>query len=367
MDNFMDKLAKRFNAGELIAANGEAEARENQRLKEQTQEYDKIMQEIRRLNLKTIEISEQVSQMVACGIEQFEAYAAQDSGKQQEQDTAMSSVAEEMSTRMIEKLNRLEEATTDIDIALDKVAQKSGNAAEHYGQFIEKTGQMENSIGRMLEKSNRLEEATSDVEAAVGLVTDKAAKMEKALIGVTDRTEQMEASISRVTEASAHMQESLGQVEASANRLQYEVEESRRTMESAFGNLEQVLAEELGGDEEEKQKLEQILSDLASHSEMQQESAKQIKEMIVNIRLYLDEVQKHIEDAVHKEDVKVYRNVQAVLMEQLSAKTRDIGDRLDKIEKQLDKNKGNKGLMVFLIILTFASIALQVVQMLGLI
>ena len=100
---------------------------------------------------------------------------------------------------------------------------------------------------------------------------------------------------------------------------------------------------------------------------MQQESAKQIKAMIANLRLYLDEVQKHIEDAVHKEDVKVYRNVQAVLMEQLSAKTRDIGDRLDKIEKQLDKNKGNKGLMVFLIILTFASIALQVVQMLGLI
>ena len=28
MDNFMDRLTKRFNAGELIQANGEADARE---------------------------------------------------------------------------------------------------------------------------------------------------------------------------------------------------------------------------------------------------------------------------------------------------------------------------------------------------
>jgi hypothetical protein len=72
MDNFMDKLAKRFNAGEIIQANGEAEARENQRLREQMNEYDKVIQEIRRLNLKTIEVSEQVSQMAACSIEQME-------------------------------------------------------------------------------------------------------------------------------------------------------------------------------------------------------------------------------------------------------------------------------------------------------
>ena len=45
MDNFMDRLTKRFNAGELIQANGEAEARENERLRKQTAEYEKMMQE----------------------------------------------------------------------------------------------------------------------------------------------------------------------------------------------------------------------------------------------------------------------------------------------------------------------------------
>ena len=95
------------------------------------------------------------------------------------------------------------------------------------------------------------------------------------------------------------------------------------------------------------------------------EATGQIKEMIVNIRLYLDDVQKHIEDYVHKEDVKVYRNVQAVLMEQLSNKTRDLSDHMDSIDKSVKKSKGTKPLLVFAILLSAASLAVQILQMLG--
>lgn len=52
MDNFMDKLAKRFNAGEMIKANAQAEARDMKRLQERTAEYENMMREMRRLNLK---------------------------------------------------------------------------------------------------------------------------------------------------------------------------------------------------------------------------------------------------------------------------------------------------------------------------
>lgn len=75
MDNFMDKLTtKQFNAGELIKANGEAEERELNRVKELAEENDKLLQEIRRLNLKNVELTEQVGQLIQCGIEQFEEY-----------------------------------------------------------------------------------------------------------------------------------------------------------------------------------------------------------------------------------------------------------------------------------------------------
>ena len=60
VDNFMDKLAKRFNAGEMIRANAQAEARDMKRLQERTAEYENMMREMRRLNLKNVEVTEQV-------------------------------------------------------------------------------------------------------------------------------------------------------------------------------------------------------------------------------------------------------------------------------------------------------------------
>ena len=75
MDNFMDKLTtKQFDAGELIKANGQAEERELNRMKELAEENDNLLQEIRRLNLKNVELTEQAGQLIQCGIEQFEEY-----------------------------------------------------------------------------------------------------------------------------------------------------------------------------------------------------------------------------------------------------------------------------------------------------
>ena len=76
MDNFMDKLAKRFNAGEIIKANSQAEARDMKRMQERTAEYERMMQEMRRLNLKNVELTEQVQQLIQCGIEQIEGYGS---------------------------------------------------------------------------------------------------------------------------------------------------------------------------------------------------------------------------------------------------------------------------------------------------
>ena len=64
MDNFIDKLAQKFNAQELIKANTQAEAKELERLQLQVAEYERILQEIRRLNYKNTELSEQIGTMV---------------------------------------------------------------------------------------------------------------------------------------------------------------------------------------------------------------------------------------------------------------------------------------------------------------
>lgn len=64
MDNFMDKLAQKLNAQEVIKANSQAEAAEMEKLQLQVAEYEKILQEMRKLNYKNAELSEKLDEQV---------------------------------------------------------------------------------------------------------------------------------------------------------------------------------------------------------------------------------------------------------------------------------------------------------------
>lgn len=60
----MDKLAQKFSAQEMIKANSQAEAEEMKRLQLQVSEYEKILQEMRKLNYKNTELSEKLDLMI---------------------------------------------------------------------------------------------------------------------------------------------------------------------------------------------------------------------------------------------------------------------------------------------------------------
>lgn len=73
MDNFMDKLAQRFSAQEMIKANSHAEAEEMKRLQLQVSEYEKILQEMRKLNYKNSELSEKIDLMIGDNAEKIQS------------------------------------------------------------------------------------------------------------------------------------------------------------------------------------------------------------------------------------------------------------------------------------------------------
>lgn len=60
MDTFIDKLAQKRNAQEMIKANMTAEAAKLEQLQNQMKAYDGLMQEIRKVNLKTAENAAEV-------------------------------------------------------------------------------------------------------------------------------------------------------------------------------------------------------------------------------------------------------------------------------------------------------------------
>ena len=390
MDNFMDRLTKRFNAGELIQANGEAEARENERLRKQTAEYEKMMQEIRRLNLKTVEVSEQVSQMLSCGIEQLEeyeaklrAFAVEDEAK--ETETAVD--AQQMNLAITRELAEQKKAL-DLQIAgmQELIDAQLKNMQDSMGVQFSGVDDKLSGIGDRLsgadEKLTDVGDRLSGVDEKLTDVGDRFSGVDEKLTGVDGAVEKLLAenaqSLAMLKEWNEQKQqgsqtETLDTVRAVEDKLEHlsgniadNAIRQHSLLQDMAVNTENALQDLTRTTEDALQNLQNKLEQQkpADNAELI-EATGQIKEMIVNIRLYLDDVQKHIEDYVHKEDVKVYRNVQAVLMEQLSNKTRDLNDHMDALEKSVQKSKGTKPLLVFAILLSAASLTIQILQMLG--
>lgn len=404
MDNFMDRLTKRFNAGELIQANGEAEARENERLRKQTAEYEKMMQEIRRLNLKTVEVSEQVSQMLSCGIEQLEeyeaklrAFAVEDEAK--ETETAVD--AQQMNLAITRELAEQKKAL-DLQIAgmqelmdaqlknmqdsmgvqFSGVDDKLSGIGDRLSSADEKLTDIGDRLSGVDEKLTDVGDRFSGVDEKLTDVVDRFSGVDEKLTGVDGAVEKLLAenaqSLAMLKEWNEQKQqgsqtETLDTVRAVEDKLEHlsgniadNAIRQHSLLQDMAVNTENALQDLTRTTEDALQNLQNKLEQQkpADNAELI-EATGQIKEMIVNIRLYLDDVQKHIEDYVHKEDVKVYRNVQAVLMEQLSNKTRDLNDHMDALEKSVQKSKGTKPLLVFAILLSAASLTIQILQMLG--
>ena len=404
MDNFMDRLTKRFNAGELIQANGEAEARENERLRKQTAEYEKMMQEIRRLNLKTVEVSEQVSQMLSCGIEQLEEYEAKLRAfavEEEAKETETAVDAQQMNLAITRELAEQKKAL-DLQIAgmqelmdaqlknmqdsmgvqFSGVDDKLSGIGDRLSGADEKLTDVGDRLSGVDEKLTDVGDRFSGVDEKLTDVVDRFSGVDEKLTGVDGAVEKLLAenaqSLAMLKEWNEQKQqgsqtETLDTVRAVEDKLEHlsgniadNAIRQHSLLQDMAVNTENALQDLTRTTEDALQNLQNKLEQQkpADNAELI-EATGQIKEMIVNIRLYLDDVQKHIEDYVHKEDVKVYRNVQAVLMEQLSNKTRDLNDHMDALEKSVQKSKGTKPLLVFAILLSAASLTIQILQMLG--
>lgn len=73
MDTFIDKLAQKKNAQEMIRANSAAEAAKLEQMQKQMKAYDELMQEIRRVNIKTAENVDSVRDVLAQCMGKLEA------------------------------------------------------------------------------------------------------------------------------------------------------------------------------------------------------------------------------------------------------------------------------------------------------
>ena len=320
MDNFMDKLAKRFNAGEMIRANAQAEARDMKRLQERTAEYENMMREMRRLNLKNVEVTEQVQQLIQCGIEQFEGYGTSENAvgkKMEELQGDLTAMKEEL----LDNESAMEHLLEDFHRELSEMNQGIGNIRTDLSEMNQEIGSARTDLAGMNQEIGSVRTDLSGIYQEIG---------------------------SARTDLSG-MHSDLSAMGGSVNTLQYQF--------AGFDNSMRILEQTV------QESMNKGIDADALASIM--DGIREMREMIAGAGASAEQANKKLEEHVHRENVRVYRNVQAALVDEAGKKAREMNTRLDQMEGTLKKNGGLKVMVVITMLAALVSATLQVLMMLG--
>ena len=339
MDNFMDRLTKRFNAGELIQANGEAEARENERLRKQTAEYEKMMQEIRRLNLKTVEVSEQVSQMLSCGIEQLEEYEVKLHGliKEEETDKTEAAADAQQINQVITQELAQQKKELDLQIAgmQELMDVQLKNLQDSMGV------QLSGADEKLLGVDNRI----SGVDEKLLGVSDRLSDVDEKLTDVGDRLSGVDEKLTDVGDRFSGVDEKLTGVDGAVEKLLAENAQSLAMLKEWNEQKQQgSQTETLDTVRAVEDKLEHLSGNIADNA-IRQHSL--LQDMAVNTENALQDLTRTTEDAL--------QNLQNKLEQQKPADNAELIEATGQIKEML----------VFAILLSAASLTIQILQMLG--
>ena len=229
----MDKFAQRKKAQGMIDANAAADTAKMEKLKNQINEYEHLLQEMRKVNLRTAENVDKMRKAIQTGVEKLEAFQTENAAQAEK----------------------------------DKV-------------LLEIKSQMEEALAALKEQQDRLAGEMKEQQAAL---FEGVKKQQAALAG--------------------------------------EMKEQQDTLAGEVKKQPEAFSEE--------------------------------------IKRQLEEAFRQSEDFFHKESVKVYRNVQAAMTEELGKQT----EALSAVQKESGKRqKAMLPLTVVILLLLLADIALQLLQ-----
>ncbi len=316
MDSFADKIAQKFTAQDMIKANAAAEEKELERLRMQVAEYDLRLKEIRKLNLKNLELADNLQALIDAENARIKEYedvrgAAPASGAgvySDTQPTAGAGISAEQFEDISQKL-----ATQTKQVTLAKL------------ETMERLDALENRLNTrpVLEGIAAKLEAQSLSEELIEKFDYRA------------RLDEIEVML-RQRPTADDIAEKLGRqptAEEIAAKIDY-----RTTLEEMALKLDS------------RPTLDEIAERLAGGGQAE------------GLEEKLNSVKEELADHVHKEDVKVYRNVQAAVLDEnkklaeaASAAQEELKERLAKTEKKVS---GLKALAILTLIAALANIGI---------
>lgn len=130
MDNFMDKLAQRLNAQEMIKANSAADAAQMSKMQSQMAEYDAALQEIRKLGLKNAEAADKLNELITESVKNMDELTKESLAK-------IEAIQKQDDTMQLEK--KLQENNAVLEEKFDSLAESIRNNKKEIEELLKKT------------------------------------------------------------------------------------------------------------------------------------------------------------------------------------------------------------------------------------
>lgn len=148
MDNFIDRLAQKFTAGEVIRANAAAEERELRRLREQVAEYERCLQEMRKVQMTNtqtarnlhdlmVESTEGIRKLTQEGAAKIADIQLETEAQKAEAKKSVETAAYTME-KMEEKVVKMQETVAELTEALEKNQKEIAEWFKQADDFLHK-------------------------------------------------------------------------------------------------------------------------------------------------------------------------------------------------------------------------------------
>lgn len=356
MDNFTDKLAQRLNAQEMIKANAQAEANEMRRLQEQVAQYEAILQDMRKLNYKNSELTDKINALVDESITKVQG--SRIDGEEGEG----TEVSKQLSSEI---LNAIDEALSNLDSAVGLALNESVNNTlmVPVDEMKQSTLEVSDSVAAVRQIAEDFKGSADEIRYASDLVRTSADDVKSSV-------EYMSESIEGIKTSSEEIKLTTAELKSSNDDLKSSVKTSvdnallaiRRENREIADHLEYIRSgiETINRPNEEDEMLRREEEERKLLEEQEKEEARQLKEE--EDKRALQDMFRQSDDFVHKENVKVYRNVQAVVVDEFKSQT----EGLTKHNRELySKLKSTQVAVIAAIILGAANLVITLLSIIG--
>lgn len=383
MDNFMDKLAERYNAQDMIKANSGAEQAHMKSLEDQVEAYEAVLQEMRKLNYRNSELTEKMYALVDESMEKVKTLQIEAASGGVDAEAVRLEMSEEVSRAIGTALGNMDESMMKslseslkgiIEQPAEELRQTSAAVQTSADDIKASSGELKETVDGMREDIKSVR-SSSDVimigvdgiQASMNEVIQKIDAINAIAEKSSNETAVSESTavlspetltkidkLDTIEEIGGDMKAAMVELYDAITKARDSISELRKNQDILIGdqsgiksNLNEVIEKNTREINRVSAKLDDSISaikdeirtaaEASAQKAAEEEAEKEAEETPEEEDDKLEERFKANEEFMHKEGVKVYRNVQAVINEKSDKSASDIEAHVKKLSSKIGR------------------------------